>query len=244
MTPASSGPSRSTQAGAPTSGDATQRGDALPPVDPRIYDLLRRDIERRGRVVVPVITDEAGRVLDGKLRLAIAEQLGIRDVPRIKLLGLTEAQKQEARVIFNLARRQLSRAEIQGLIEWELTVNPTHSDRRIAGKIGASPTTVGKIRARVQVGQVDRLGRDNKVYTQPAVYTHTDTMQPDMLLHKWENRVVCMDCVQGMKLLPPLYADLFVFSPPYGTLRTYIGGLRQNSWVGKTAWKGEKQCIV
>jgi hypothetical protein len=21
-------------------------------------------------------------------------------------------------------------------------------------------------------------------------------------------------------------------------------GLRQNSWVGKTAWKGEKQCIV
>jgi hypothetical protein len=90
------------------------------------------------------------------------------------LLGLTDAQKNEARVIFNLARRQLSRAEIQGLIEWELTVNPSHSDRRIAGKIGASPTTVGRIRARVQVGQVDRVGRDNKVYKQPAVYTFTD----------------------------------------------------------------------
>src|SRR6516164_8525611 len=102
-----------------------QLDDALPSVDPRICELLKRDIQRRGRVIVPVITDEADRVLDGKLRLAIAEQLGIKDVPRIKLLGLTEAQKKEARVIFNLARRQLSRAEIQGLIEWELTLNPT-----------------------------------------------------------------------------------------------------------------------
>jgi ParB-like chromosome segregation protein Spo0J len=158
----------------PTPRPQPVRGDALPPVDPRIYDLLKRDIQRRGRVIVPVITDEAGRVLDGKLRLAIAEQLGIRDVPRIKLLGLTEAQKKEARVVFNLARRQLSRAEIQALIEWELTLNPTHSDRRVAGKIGASPTTVGKIRARVQVGHVDRVGRDDKVYKQPAVYTQTD----------------------------------------------------------------------
>ena len=42
-------------------------------------------------------------------------------------------------------------------------------------------------------------------------------------LTEWENKVVCMDCVQGMKQLPATYADLFVFSSRYDTLRTYKG---------------------
>jgi len=48
-------------------------------------------------------------------------------------------------------------------------------------------------------------------------------MPNDKLLEQWENKVVCMDCVEGMKQLPDKCADLFVFSPPYDTLRTYNG---------------------
>jgi len=43
------------------------------------------------------------------------------------------------------------------------------------------------------------------------------------LLAEWKNKVVCMDCVEGMRQLPEACTDLVVFSPPYDALRTYEG---------------------
>lgn len=43
------------------------------------------------------------------------------------------------------------------------------------------------------------------------------------MINEWENKVICMDCVEGMEQLPDNSIDLAVFSPPYDQLRTYEG---------------------
>lgn len=43
----------------------------------------------------------------------------------------------------------------------------------------------------------------------------------DKLIEEWKNKVICMDCVEGMRQLPDESVDLFTFSPPYDTIRTY-----------------------
>ncbi len=40
---------------------------------------------------------------------------------------------------------------------------------------------------------------------------------------KWLNNIICMDCVEGMKQLPPNCIDLVVTSPPYDGIRKYKG---------------------
>ena len=146
----------------------------LPEISQDLRDILKKDIIKRGRIVVPVIKDELGNILDGKIRQEIADELGYKNIPTITLAGLSDQEKQEVRVIFNLARRQMTREQIRGLIEWELRTNPTHSDRMVAKKLGTSPTNVGKVRSTVQSGQLPlRLGADGK-YRRPVVYTTRD----------------------------------------------------------------------
>ena len=42
------------------------------------------------------------------------------------------------------------------------------------------------------------------------------------------NKIKCIDCLEGMKLLPNNYIDLTVTSPPYDDLRTYGNTLNWN----------------
>ena len=44
------------------------------------------------------------------------------------------------------------------------------------------------------------------------------------------NKIYCMDCLEGMKLLPNECIDLTVTSPPYDNLRTYNGYIEQWSF--------------
>lgn len=46
---------------------------------------------------------------------------------------------------------------------------------------------------------------------------------PADLLRSWVDSVQCMDCVQGMAMLPPDSIDHAVFSPPYDGVRDYNG---------------------
>ena len=43
------------------------------------------------------------------------------------------------------------------------------------------------------------------------------------MIEKLINKVICMDCVEGMKLLPDKNIDLVVTSPPYDNIRNYHG---------------------
>ena len=50
----------------------------MPPLGPEEYDRLRESIEQYG-VLVPVVTDEHGFILDGHNRVEIARELGLLD---------------------------------------------------------------------------------------------------------------------------------------------------------------------
>jgi DNA modification methylase len=43
------------------------------------------------------------------------------------------------------------------------------------------------------------------------------------ILRQWLNTVQCMDCVEGMRKLPPNCVDLVITSPPYDGVRKYNG---------------------
>ena len=138
----------------------------LPEIDPDLRERLKAEIRRWGRVLVPLIVDEHDHIIDGKIRKQIAQELGIRDIPRVIVRGLTDDEKHDLRLIINICRRHLSREQVRQWIAWELQLHPDHSDRMVAGRIGVSPSTVGKVRAGVQDGHVGgRLGKDGNYYT-------------------------------------------------------------------------------
>ena len=71
--------------------------------------------------------------------------------------------------------------------------------------------------------EVLRLKQPGRKRFKINFYTRGLKMKNNKLLEKWKNRVICMDCVEGMKQLPDASADIFLFSPPYDMLRDYEG---------------------
>jgi hypothetical protein len=63
----------------------------LPPIDPTLYRRLSDDILRRG-ILVPILQTEDGEILDGKLRLAIAEEHDLF-CPRILVAKLSPEER-------------------------------------------------------------------------------------------------------------------------------------------------------
>lgn len=102
------------------------------------YAALKRDIEERG-VVVPVIVDEDGHVLDGHHRVEIASALGI-DYPLERRAGLTESEKLELVFSLNIARRHLSGHDRTAVIAQGRSRGM--SLRAIAAVVGVHNTTV------------------------------------------------------------------------------------------------------
>jgi len=62
----------------------------------------------------------------------------------------------------------------------------------------------------------------------PSITTTTEqrsakTVDQKETLKKWINTIQCMDCVEGMKMLPDNCIDVVVTSPPYDDIRKYNG---------------------
>lgn len=146
----------------------------MPPLPPELHRLLEEDLLKRG-CIIPVVVDEGGEVLDGRLRAAICDR---HKIPYLKIIALrlSGEEKADLRAALNVFRRQLSREQVRECIRWELLRTPEASDRCVAGRIGCSPTTVGVVRRTVQDGQSDapRVGRDGRrraMPERPIVYT-------------------------------------------------------------------------
>ena len=73
----------------------------------------------------------------------------------------------------------------------------------------------------IEFEQIIRLKQPGRTRFEIDFNTKGVKMPNDNLLKVWENQVVCMDCVEGMKQIPDKSIDLFVLSPPYDALRTY-----------------------
>ena len=141
----------------------------MPPLEPEDYAALRESIWARG-VLVPIIVDETGIIIDGQHRAKIAAELGV-ECPRGMRTGLTDADKRSLAYTLNLARRQLTRAQVRKLTATSLKADPQLSDREHARRTGVSPTTVGTVRGKLeQTGDVSKLDTrtDSAGREQPA----------------------------------------------------------------------------
>jgi ParB-like chromosome segregation protein Spo0J len=154
----------------------------LPPIDPQLRDQLRADIEERG-VLVPIIVTPDGEVLDGRLRIEIAQEIGLDFVPKIVVGKLSSAKREDLRLCVNVYRRHLNRAQMREVVAWMLRRDPEASDRCVARQTGASHPTVARVRQELEAGGTiyhlpRRNGCDGKRYPsarKPVVYTSGET---------------------------------------------------------------------
>lgn len=143
----------------------------LPPLSDDDFKALYDDIATHG-VKVPVEYDEAGEILDGHHRVAICKMLGRTDWPRFIRKQLSEEDKRSFARSLNFARRHLSGAQRQAVIQEHLKDAPTASNRAIAAQLGVDHKTVSAARRRMVDGgeiphQTTIVGRDG--VSQPAV---------------------------------------------------------------------------
>lgn len=149
-----------------TSVGAEAKYQVMPDLEPNEYRGLKADIAERG-VLVPVVLDEQGAVIDGHHRVRACRELGITDYPTKVEEGLDEVAKRSLARTLNAARRHLSPYQRRALILDELLDEPARSNRVIAHRLGVSPTTVGTVRRQVEAtGQLSKLdssvGADGK----------------------------------------------------------------------------------
>jgi ParB-like chromosome segregation protein Spo0J len=117
----------------------------MPELTSEELDSLRTDIAANG-VLVPVVKDQHGRIIDGNHRATIATELGI-DYPVTVIQVADDLDAWDKAVSLNCARRHLNREQRRDLVRAEIRRRPEDSDRAIARRVGCSPSTVGSVRA-------------------------------------------------------------------------------------------------
>ena len=122
---------------------------------------------RRFKVILPIVRDDCGEIIDGRRRVAACLELGIRDYPVITLTGLTDEEKRDYRLVLNHARRHLTRRQVRELIAAELRNTPDLSGNWLAMILGTTDKTVEAVRQRLiatsEIPKFDRhRGRDGK----------------------------------------------------------------------------------
>jgi len=143
----------------------------LPELPPEQFQALKADIAERG-VIVAVLVDEFGAILDGHNRARACRELGINDYPVEVRSGLTEAEKRALARNLNALRRHLTREQVRSLIADQLRDTPEWSNRRVAGGLGVDDKTVASVRmglmATAEFPQLDKtVGADGKARRAP-----------------------------------------------------------------------------
>ncbi len=127
----------------------------MPPLSAAELAALRADVAERG-VVVPVVLDQYGRLLDGHHRRQVAAELGV-ECPSVVRRVRDNDEAADLAVTLNAARRHLSREQRQELVAAEIARRPGDSDRAIARRVGCDHKTVGAVR-RGRSGEVPHPG--------------------------------------------------------------------------------------
>lgn len=162
----------------------TEQFQLFPVLDAATEAALRASIERWG-VLVPVVKDQHGSILDGYHRARIADELGI-DYPTTTLTLNSDADRFEIARTLNADRRHMDRDQ-RIAVEADLRENG-HSLRAIAGAVGVSEAQVHRDLSTVtDVTVPDRVtGLDGKSRpaTRPAP---TPTSDADLeKLSRWQ----------------------------------------------------------
>ena len=100
---------------------ATAPYQLMPPLTAEEYEGLKASIRALRTVLVPILLDEHGTVLDGHHRIRAWTELRaegglIADYPRLVRPGLSEPQKRNLVRSVNLLRRHLTREQLKALM--------------------------------------------------------------------------------------------------------------------------------
>ena len=111
----------------------------LPPLDPETYAGLKANIALNG-VLVPIVRDEYGHILDGFARCADRRGAGLR-VPDGRPGGPLEPEKRSLVRALNLARQATRPGSRRAIIADQLRETPGRSNRWIARGLGVHDKT-------------------------------------------------------------------------------------------------------
>ncbi|MGV0434216.1 hypothetical protein ACUY3H_04535 [Corynebacterium ureicelerivorans] len=127
----------------------------MPELSTDEYAELKADIARNG-VVVPVLVDEDGNIIDGHNRVQIASELRI-PYPVEMRDDLDDAGKRGLAFALNLNRRHLNREQRRALIAKSLKADPQLSNREHAQRTGTGHPLVQKVRSEMESdGQLEQ----------------------------------------------------------------------------------------
>lgn len=133
----------------------------FPALDSATEAALRASIERFG-VLVPVVHDQDGRILDGHHRSRLADQLGIPYRVDVREVASDDEAQEIARTL-NADRRHLRPEQRRPIVK--ALREDGHSLRAIGGALGISQTQVANDLEGVNRLTPDRVeGQDGKSY--------------------------------------------------------------------------------
>lgn len=142
------------------------------------FDALKESIRQHG-VIIPIIKDEHGTIIDGHHRDRACRELKIKNVPTITLAGLTEEQKRDHALILNLVRRKITRKQMREIIAAELRRTPDISNQWLAEIVGTTDKTIQSVRKELIAGSEIPIldtyrAKDGKKYPSTRLYTEKD----------------------------------------------------------------------
>ena len=209
----------------------------MPELAPEQLDTLRADIEANG-ILVPVIKDQHGRIIDGNNRAAIAAELGI-DYPVNVVTVRDEQDAYDRAVSLNCARRHLNREQRRTLIHSEIRRRPEDSDRAIAKRVGTSASTVGAVRAKVS--KLDSLAAEfeetaNEMRVESAARMLPLLFHPKVTIAQvraaWQTGMADLDANEFLGNIAAVWLRYRVFDP----MDDYLA----NEWAAdKERWNSD-----
>jgi ParB-like chromosome segregation protein Spo0J len=183
--------------------EATNKYQVMPPLSGEEYQALKEDIAERG-VMLPVVLDGEGNVIDGHHRMRALEELSgegrdVADPITITRSDLqTDQDKRDEAWRLNMQRRHLNQAQKRAAIAAKLKESPGWADNRIAQLLGVDGKTARSVRIsleiRKEVPKVELLeGKDGKYYPRSRTgdleaelaVTKTDAVRQDIMAKPW-----------------------------------------------------------
>ena len=130
---------------------------ALPPLSPEEYEALEKSILANG-VLVPIIVDEDGVIIDGHHRDKIAKHHNL-PCPREVREAFTDNEKRSLALTLNIDRRHLTRDERRALLEESIKADPQLSDREHGRRTGTDNKTAANSRVSIYGESISRAHR-------------------------------------------------------------------------------------
>ena len=161
----------------------------------------------------PILTDEAGMILAGHLRLEAANRLRLKQVPTIKILGLTPEEKRAIVIADNRLPEQavwdfdLLRHHFEGLLEVDFNVELT------SFSTGEVDLIIDAGAQKPTADPDDNFAGDPAIG--PAIAQHGDVWQLG------RHRLACGDAQSSesyAKVLEDKLAAMIVADPPYNVV--------------------------